>query len=274
MGHRSGHQKVLRYDRASAHARVLQQTDKRRSVKLLWHSSWLKAGVVQDDSWRVSEEGTPQGGNVSPLLANLYLHEVLDDWFVNEVQPRLKSNSGMVRFADDAVLYFEREEDARRVWKVLHKRLEKFGLQLHPEKTRLIDFTKPKGGKDRKSTFGFLGFTFYWGKSRHGNPVIKLKTEVQRQTAKKAALTNWVKENRHLPRREQYRMLRAKLYGLYRYYGVSDNIGSLYSLQRHVEWVWRKWLRTGRKRPKSWKKFRYYLEVYPLPEPKVYHPLY
>ena len=149
---------------------------------------WLKAGTVQDGRWRASEEGTPQGGNVSPLLANLYLHEVLDDWFATEVQPRLKSNSGMVRYADDAVLYFDREEDAEHVMEVLHKRLGKYGLALHPEKTRLIDFTRSKTEDRNKSTFSFLGFTFYWGKSRRGKPVIKLKTVSKRKNAKKTAL--------------------------------------------------------------------------------------
>ena len=235
---------------------------------------WLKAGVVQDGEWRSSEEGTPQGGNVSPLLANLYLHTVLDDWFVNEVQPRLKSNSGMVRYADDAVLYFDRKEDAERVLSVLAKRLEKFGLQLHPEKTRLIDFTRP-AGRERKATFSFLGFTFYWGKSRRGKRVIKLKTESKRKNAKKTALTKWIKENRHLPRIEQYRILSAKLRGLYQYYGVSDNIHVLLALRRHVKITWRKWLnRTGRKKPMNWKKFNFYLEAHPLPMPKVYHRLY
>lgn len=235
---------------------------------------WLKAGTVQDGRWKASEEGTPQGGNVSPLLANLYLHEVLDDWFAKEVQPRLKGNSGMVRYADDAVLYFDRKEDAERVMKVLHKRLEKFGLQLHPEKTRLIDITRARA-QDRKSTFNFLGFTFYWGKSRRGKPVIKLKTDRKRKAAKKTALTRWIKANRHLPRNEQHQVLSAKLRGLYHYYGVSDNISVLLSLQRHAKITWRKWLnRTGRKKPMNWKQFNFYLEAHPLPNPRVYHRLY
>lgn len=235
---------------------------------------WLKAGSVQDGRWKASDEGTPQGGNVSPLLANLYLHEVLDDWFAKEVQPRMKGNSGMVRYADDAVLYFDRKEDAERVMKVLHKRLEKFGLQMHPEKTRFIDFTKA-GAWDRKSSFNFLGFTFYWGKSRQGKPVIKLKTERKRKAAKKTALTRWIKGNRHLPRREQHQALSAKLRGLYQYYGVSDNISMMLSLLRHVKITWRKWLnRTGRKKPMNWKKFNFYLAANPMPSPKVYHRLY
>ncbi len=235
---------------------------------------WLKAGTVKNGAWEASEEGTPQGGNVSPLLANLYLHEVLDDWFVKEVQPRLKSNGGMVRYADDAVMYFDRKEDAERVLAALGKRLDRYGLELHPEKTRLLDFTQPRGG-DKQSTFSFLGFTYYWGKSRSGKRVIKLKTESKRQTAKKKALTDWIKENRHLPRAEQHQILSAKLRGLYHYYGVSDNIGSLYTLSFHARIAWRKWLnRTGRKRDMSWRQFNFYLAAHPLPEPKVYHPLY
>ncbi len=235
---------------------------------------WLKAGTVQNGRGQASEEGAPQGGNVSPLLANLYLHEVLDDWFVNEVQPRLKGNSGMVRYADDAVLYFDRKDEAEKVLEVLHKRLEKFGLQLHPEKTRLIDFTR-SWTRNREATFSFLGFTFYWGKSRRGKPTVKLKTESKHKSAKKKALTEWIKTNRHLPRHEQYQVLSAKLRGLHQYYGVSFNSNVLSSLNWHVAITWWKWLnRTGRKKPMSWKKFSFYLEAHPLPSPKVYHRLF
>lgn len=232
---------------------------------------WLKAGVMKEGIWETSGTGTPQGGIVSPLLANLYLHEVLDTWFVTEVQHRLKGKSGMVRYADDAVLYFEREEDAERVMEVLGKRLEKFGLKLHPEKTHLQNFEKPEG-REKKETFDFLGFTYYWGKSRKGKRIIKLKTSRKKLPLKLRSLKEWLKKNRHISRQEQHEKLSAKLRGLYNYYGVSYNVKSLMTMLYEATKMWRKSLkRTSRRRKLSWKKFRNYLEVHPLPKPRIMH---
>ena len=128
---------------------------------------WLRAGVMEEGVVRYPESGTPQGGVASPLLANIYLHEVLDVWFEQEVKPRLRGRAALVRYADDATLTFEREEDARRVLRVLPKRLGRFGLKLHPEKTRLVDFRRPRGSRRNGAgrTFEMLGFTHLWGKA-------------------------------------------------------------------------------------------------------------
>lgn len=140
---------------------------------------WLKAGVMEDGRHWHPDAGTPQGGVVSPLLANLYLHEVMDVWFAREVTPRLKGRAVLIRYADDMVIAFSHEEDARRVLDVLPKRFEKYGLQLHPDKARLLDFRRPRsGGEGRKpDSFDLLGFTHFWGRSRKGAWVIRRKTK-------------------------------------------------------------------------------------------------
>jgi RNA-directed DNA polymerase len=235
---------------------------------------WLNAGIMKDGQWEATEAGTPQGGNVSPLLSNLYLHDVLDDWFVREVQPRLKGSSGMVRFADDAVLYFENREDAEKVLEVLPKRLGKYGLSLHPEKTKLLDFTKPRDGGKRKPTFVFLGFTFYWGKTRKGRAIVKLKTARAKFTAKLNDLYEWCRANRHQPMTEQQGTLASKLRGHYQYYGVSHNSRSLSNYYNKAVRIWHKWLnRRGGKRL-TYEKLNRYLKTFPLPRPKIVHPFF
>jgi RNA-directed DNA polymerase len=236
---------------------------------------WLNAGIMKDGHWEATEAGTPQGGNVSPLLSNLYLHDVLDKWFVEEVQPRLKGSGGMVRFADDAVLYFEKREDAEKVLEVLPKRLGKYGLSLHPEKTKLLDFTKPKDGGKRRPTFDFLGFTFYWGKTRKGKPIVKLKTASKKLTMKLNELYDWMKDNRHQPIGDQQGILASKLRGHYQYYGVSHNYRSLANYYRRVVQIWHKWLnRRGGKPVMTYEKLSRYLENFPLPKPKLVHALF
>ena len=161
---------------------------------------WLKAGVMEEDVVWYPEQGTPQGGVVSPLLSNIFLHEVLDIWFHQMVQPRMKGRSFMVRYADDAVLGFAREDDVRRVLAVLPKRFGKFGLTLHPDKTRLVDFRRPR--RDSKPTpgqsFDMLGFTHYWGKSRKGQWVVKRKTAKGRFSRAVMRIGRWCRTNRHL----------------------------------------------------------------------------
>jgi len=145
---------------------------------------WLNAGVMEDGAVSRPEEGTPQGGVISPLLANIYLHEVLDTWFEEDVRPRLRRDAFMVRYADDAVLCFADEDDARRVMAVLPKRLKRFGLELNEQKTRLVPFTPPESGADRRSgdrTFDFLGFTHFWRRSRNGRWIVSKKTSKVRK---------------------------------------------------------------------------------------------
>jgi group II intron reverse transcriptase/maturase len=203
---------------------------------------WLKAGVLKEGQWQASEAGTPQGGVVSPLLANLYLHEVLDTWLEKDVKPRLTGGVKLVRYADDAVICFQSPADAQRVYRVLKQRFEKFGLTLHPEKTRLTDFRPPVQGQTKGATFSFLGFTFYWGRSRRGKWVPKPKTEGKRLSRKLKEIGEWCRQNRHRPIAEQQAALRQKVQGHIDYYGVSHNFEALQRIERGVLRVWRKWL--------------------------------
>lgn len=238
---------------------------------------WLKAGVLREGEWESKEEGTPQGGNVSPLLANLYLHEVLDTWFEDQVKPRLKGRARLVRYADDAVLCFECKGDATRVFDALPKRLAKYGLTLHPEKTRMVDF-RPRPTEKREVTprsFSFLGFTFYWGKSRYGKLVSKVKTDRKRFSRALKDIYEWCEKQRHRPIKEQQQRLSEKIGGHIGYYGVSFNFENLERFVRATERIWLKWLnRRGAPRNLCWKKFRELRERHPWPAPKIVHRLY
>jgi RNA-directed DNA polymerase len=214
---------------------------------------------------------------ISPMLSNIYLHEVLDKCFMEVVRPRLRGKAYLVRFADDAVLIFSEEEDARRVMEVLPKRFGKYGLTVHPEKTRMIWFEKPGSPEDRKgsSSFAFLGFTHYWGRSRKGNWVVKRKTEKSRFSRALKAVAEWCKRNRHLPVREQQEALGRKLRGHYGYYGITGNARSLQRFLYQVQRVWRKWLnRRSRGNHLPWEKFYLLLKRYPLTPVRVVHSTY
>jgi group II intron reverse transcriptase/maturase len=234
---------------------------------------WLNAGVMEAGQWQRNESGTPQGGVISPLLSNLYLHEALDKWFCREVCPRLKGKAFLVRFADDFVMGFEQEEDARRVFAVLPKRFEKHGLRIHSEKTRLLDFRKP-GGRERKgkSTFDFLGFRHYWGRSLRGYMVVKAKTAAPRLSRALKVINEWCRTKRHEPISWQQQQLRSKLLGHYAYYGIPCNQGSMNAFLHVVMRIWRKWLcRRSRKSRMNWEVFNRLLQQYPLPQPRVVH---
>jgi hypothetical protein len=220
-----------------------------------------------------TDQGTIQGGVVSPAIANIYLHYVLDEWFVKEVKPRLKGRCFLVRFADDAVMGFEYEEDARRVREVLLKRLEKHGLQAHAKKTRLVKFSRPpKGaGKDRTNeTFDFLGFTHYWAKSRKGYWIVKRRTIRKRLRRAISRFAEWCKFNRHMSIKEQCQQLSDKLRGYYQYFGVRGNYDSIYWVYHCLRFAWRRWL--GRRSQKGylpWAKFEKILARFPLPRPRI-----
>jgi group II intron reverse transcriptase/maturase len=238
---------------------------------------WLKAGVWERGSVRYPEQGTPQGGVISPMLSNIYLHKVLDKWFMEVVRPRLRGKAYLVRFADDAVFIFSDEQDARRVMEVLPKRFGKYGLAVHPEKTRMIRFEKPGSLEDRKgnSSFAFLGFTHYWGRSRKGNWVVKRKTEKSCFSRALKAVAEWCKHNRHLPVREQQETLGRKLRGHYGYYGITGNFRSLQRFLFQVQRVWCNWLnRRSRGNHMPWEKFYLLLKRYPLPPVRVVHSVY
>jgi group II intron reverse transcriptase/maturase len=239
---------------------------------------WLNAGVMEDGCVTHPETGSPQGGVVSPLISNVYLHEVLDVWFHEEVKPRLRGRAFLIRFADDALMGFEREDDARRVMAVLPKRFEKYGLTLHPEKTRLIDYRKPKEKSDDSDddqgpgSFDLLGFTHYWAKSRRGFWVIKRKTAKSRFSRAVKRIKEWMREHRHTPIREQCRTLGLKLKGHYGYYGITGNSQALGRFRREVIRLWKKWLsRRSQRAWLDWVAMDRLLARYPLPRAIAIH---
>jgi RNA-directed DNA polymerase len=239
---------------------------------------WLSVGVVEDGKWLLSENGTYQGSVISPLLANVYLHEVLDLWFEEVVRPRMKGEVALYRFADDFVVCFQSRSDAERFLQVLPKRFAKYGLTLHPDKTRLIRFGRfavqdsDKDGKRKPDTFSFLGFTFYCGKTRWGKFTVKLKTMSKRIRRSLLRIGDWCRQNRHCPLSEQQERLTAVLQGHYQYYGVRTNSRSLAQVYRGTRILWRTWLgRRHRSGAVSWQKFEMILKRYPLPSPRITH---
>jgi group II intron reverse transcriptase/maturase len=237
---------------------------------------WFQVGVLDGEAMSYSDKGTPQGGTISPIIANVYLHYVLDEWFVKEVQPRLKGRCFLVRFADDAVLGFEYEEDACRVREVLFKRLGKYGLKAHAEKTRLVKFTRtPYGGKKDVSngTFDFLGFPHYWAKSRKGYWVVKRRTSRKRIRRTISRYAQWCQYNRHMSIHEQCQKLSQKLRGYYQYFGIRGNYDSIDWVYQEVRRIWRSWLgRRSQKGYLSWEKFNRILKRFPLPKPRIVQP--
>lgn len=235
---------------------------------------WLSAGVLAEGERIYPEAGTPQGGVISPMLSNIYLHEVLDIWFEQTIRPRLRGRAFLVRFADDLVMGFELEEDARRVYEVLGKRLEKYGLAIQPEKTRLIPFFSPEKTGKRES-FNFLGFTHFWGKSRKGNMCVMRKTMSQRLTRSLKSIGEYCQNSRTQSLTEQMAGLSKRMCGHYAYYGITGNWRSLGKYYLEVKRRWRYWLnRRSARRDMVWERFRRLLESYPLPTPKVVHSVY
>jgi RNA-directed DNA polymerase len=239
---------------------------------------WLSAGVMEDGVWHDVEQGTPQGGVISPLLANMYLHDVLDVWLAQVVPPYLKGRIQLVRYADDAVIICDRREDADMLMKVLPKRLGKYGLTLHPEKTRLVRFQQPvrADGKDLMGqppeTFDFLGFTHYCGLSRKGRWAVFRKTAAGRFARAVTKVGDWCKKFRCLSVREQHRALAAKIRGHYAYYGISGNFRALSSFVREVRKTWKRWLnRRGNDATFTYKKLNALLDRLPLPSPRIVH---
>jgi RNA-directed DNA polymerase len=232
----------------------------------------LHVGVLDGYEYSEPDEGTVQGSVLSPILGNIYLHHVLDQWFEREVRPRLRGRAYMIRYADDGVLAFERREDAEKVLKVLAMRFERFGLRLHPEKTRLLHFTPPgKSDGERRETFDFLGFTLYWRSTRRGRwrPGVKTRTASFRRFI--VNVGDWSRSHRHQPIKEQHVALCQKLNGHFNYFGVNGNARALQRVLHLVERVWRKWLRRRSQRTRiTWKRFReVLLKVFPLPRPTI-----
>ena len=244
---------------------------------------WLQAGVQEAGTVTYPEAGSPQGGVISPLLANVYLHYVLDVWFEQEVQPRLKGRAFLIRYADDFVMGFTCEEDARRVLDLLPKRFGAYGLTIHPDKTQLVPFSQPspgatghgKGAGPQPGTFTLLGFTHYWGRSLKGNWVVKRKTASSRLSRALRSIAQWCRLHRHQPLGEQQHTLGQKLRGHFAYYGITGNSNALSMFRTAVVRCWRSWLnRRNRERSLDWALFNRLLERYPLPLAKVVHSVY
>jgi group II intron reverse transcriptase/maturase len=230
---------------------------------------WLNAGVVEDDDIIYPEKGTPQGGVVSPVLSNIFLHYVLDDWFVKEVEPRMKGKCFLIRFADDFIIGCQLKSDAERLMEVLPKRFDRFKLSLHPEKTQMIQFGRPSGNGKGRGTFDFLGFTFYWARSRNGYWVIKKKTARKRLNRFLRMLWSWCKASRHDSMELQYSILCSKLRGFYQYFGVRANYKALEVAYEYAAKAWRHWL--SRRNSKGKVFFDDLQKRYPLPMPRIVH---
>ncbi len=235
---------------------------------------WLKAGIMEEQTFYRSDSGTPQGGVISPILSNIFLHNVLDDWFVKEVHPRMKGRSFLIRYADDFIAGFELESDASRALKAMAKRFERFGLELHPDKTKLVRFGRPpgKGNKDsHPGTFDFLGFTHYWGMSRQGYRVFMRKTISKRLSRFKRMVWVWCRNNRHKPIQEQHATLCNKLRGHYQYFGVTCNFRAISRAWHHALCAWRYWL--SRRSHKGNVTHGNLVATFPLPKPRIVHNL-
>lgn len=238
---------------------------------------WINVGVIDEGRLLMSETGTGQGQIISPLLANIYLHHVLDKWFEEEVKPRLRGYACEIRYADDALLCFECREDAQRVLAVLPKRFAKYGLRLHPEKTRLLAFgrgahARAKRMRTKVATFDFLGFTHRAATSRKGKFTVQVGTMKKRLRRAIKAITDWCRKRLHAPLEYQQRILNAKLRGHYQYYGRPTNYHGIAKFHRAVRGIWRKWLsRRTRGQAISWRRYMKILARYPLALPRITH---
>jgi group II intron reverse transcriptase/maturase len=269
-----------------AHLRAFVRRRVRDGVLLRLIGKWLKAGVLEDGAIRTQSMGTPQGGVISPLLANIYLHEVFDRWFEDEVRPRLQSFAFVIRYADDIMIAFKSEADARKMMRVLPKRFGRFGLRLHPEKTRLVDFLHPRSSDRARSsgrgvdvvkpgTFDLLGFTHYWGMSRKRNWVVFQKTSRKRLARTMRRLHEWCRNNRHRPVAVQHQILSKKLRGHDAYFGITGNSKMLSRLRHEVRRVWRFWLNRRSQRARmTWERFKRLMKRFPLPSARVVHSVY
>jgi group II intron reverse transcriptase/maturase len=232
-------------------------------------NQWMKAGVIDGKQIFNPESGVPQGNIISPLLSNISLHEILDQW-IEEIRPMLEGELFFTRFADDFVIGLEYKEDAQRVYQTLPKRFHKYGLTIHPEKTRLINFSPENNGDSR--TFDFLGFTHYWTKSKRGFDVIKRVTKCAKANRIYHAMYEYCRDNRHLRIREQWTELCMKIRGYYAYFAIPGNYNFLQQVYQHAIHYWFKWLnRRSQYNSYTWEGYENLLKVFPLPRPRIIH---
>lgn len=233
----------------------------------------LHVGVLDGEEISEPSLGTVQGSTLSPLLGNVYLHHVLDLWFAEEVKPRLRGKAVLVRYADDGCFGFERQDDAQRVMAVLSQRLERFGLTLHPQKTRLLDFRRPPRSRSEgrsPTTFDFLGFCWYWRRTRTGSWTVSCKTRRARLMRAIRAVYEWCRDHRHLPVSEQHASLVRRVQGHFNYFGVNGNGPSLRRFHNRVWCSWYKWLNRRSQRARlTWKRYKDLLRDFPLPMPRI-----
>jgi hypothetical protein len=259
------------------HLRTMLHQRVRDGVVLRLIDKWLHAGVFEAGAVTHPDAGTPQGGVISPLLANVYLHEVLDRWFHERVMPRLQGRAQLIRYADDAVLIFSEEQDARRVMDVLPKRFGRYGLTLHPMKTRLVAFQRPdrvppdEGGAGPGSSghFDLLGFTHVWKRSRRGFWVVKRSTAKDRFSRVLNAIRALCRRQRHEPIRTQGEALSQRLRGHFGYFGIVGNSQALARFAEEVGRIWHRWLERRGSGPMLWERFDVILKRFPLPSPKM-----
>jgi group II intron reverse transcriptase/maturase len=234
-------------------------------------NQWLKTEIIDGKQMTINDKGTPQGGIISPLLANVYLHEVIDKWIIQEIKPLLKGEVFIVRYADDFIIGLENQSDAERLYEVLPKRLSKYSLELSMEKSRLQNFVPEN--KERNNTIDFLGFTHYWTKSRAGNYIIKRRTRNKSKVRVVKELYELIKANRHKKLKEQQEAIKSKLQGTYGYYAIRGNYQFLHLIYEKARLFWYKMLnhRGGRKKSYSSDAFIELLRIFVLPRPRILH---
>ena len=242
---------------------------------------FLKAGYKDSELLVESAKGVPQGGTLSPMLANVFLHYVLDEWFEKEIKPQVNGECHLVRYCDDFIVLVQFKEEAHMVVELLRKRFGQFDLTLHPEKTCVMSFGRYEGvnaqNQNRKAnTFDFLGLTHYCTKSRHGGFLVGRRTSAKKFCKKVRELYRWFKAQRNLLKlRELWKMLSSKLRGHYQYYGISGNYRRIYQYYHCAIRIAFKWLnRRSQRKSFNWGQFLKYLEKYPLPKPHIVHRLY
>ena len=256
---------------------MLEMLEKRIADKsFMWLvGKCLHVGVLEGHAFTRPDEGTVQGSIISPMLGNIYLHNVLDKWFEEQVKPRLWGEATLIRYCDDFIICFERMDDAKRVERVLNKRVEKYHLSLHPEKTRLIDFRRPPLDKScgkGPGNFDFLGFTMYWRRNRKGPGWhLACKTRKARLSQAVQSIYDLCRRQRHEPVAVQHKALVSRIRGHFGYFGVNENHKSLSSLVHWSRRAWYKWLnRRSQRAGLNWKRFLDLSKDYPFPKPKVY----
>ena len=237
----------------------------------------FKAGILTEGELKITEEGVPQGSACSPILANIFAHYAIDEWILKMVKPSCKGTVELFRYADDAVICCEFEADAQRIRQALGKQLEKFKLQLNEEKTKLVAFDKRAAARGvKQETFDFLGFTFYWGKSRSGWVVPKLKTRAKTMRIKLKRVNEWIKQEKDKrPLKEIWKTFIAKLRGHVQYYGVSHNVMQVKQFLYEASKIVYKWLnRRSQRKSFTWEKFVLFMRAHPLPKAQIVHKMF